>query len=108
MIDNVSTLLKYNTMDSIMKFFERYGELVKSAARHPLLSVLAVDNTLHESLNALIQPMCKRIIDVGMDMSIKNPGLPIAAASPAAPTGPEMSPGFTNLSQAISMKKEVM
>ena len=107
-IDNVSTLLTYNTMDSIMRFFERYGELVKSSGHHPLLSVLAVDNTLHQSLNALIQPLCKRTIDVGMDMSIKNPGLPIAAGSPAAPTGPEMSPGFTNLSQAISMKKEVM
>ena len=103
-----TTLLTYNTMDSIMRFFERYGELVKSSGRHPFLSVLAVDNTLHQSLNALIQPLCKRTIDLGMDMSIKNPGPPIAAASSAAPTGPEMSPGFTNLSQAISMKKEVM
>lgn len=107
-IDNVSTLLTYNTIDSVMKFLERYGELVKSSGRHPLLSVLAIDKTLHQSLNDLIQPMCKRTIDVGMDMSIRSPGLPIAAASPAAPTGPEMSPGFTNLSQAISMKKEVM
>jgi len=107
-IDNVSTLLTYNTMESIMMFFERYGELVKSSGHHPLLSVIAVDNSLHQPLNDLIQPMCKKIIDVGMDMSIKNSGVSVETVSPAAPAGPEMSPGFTNLSQAISMKKEVM
>jgi hypothetical protein len=107
-IDNVSTLLTYNTMESIMTFFELYAERVKSSGRHPLLSVVAIDNTLHQSLNDLIQPRCKKTIDIGMDMSIKSPGVSVETVSPAAPAGPEMSPGFTNLSQAISMKKEVM
>jgi hypothetical protein len=107
-IDNVSTLLTYNTMDSIMIFFKRYGELVESSGHHPLFSVVIVDNILHQSLNALIEPLCRRTIDVGMDMMIKNSGLPPAAASSAALTKPDISQGFTNLSQAISMKKEVM
>jgi hypothetical protein len=107
-MDNVSTLLTYNSMDSILEFLKRYGELMKSSSHHPLLSVLAVDNTLHQSLNDVIQPLCKRTIEVGMDMSIINSGVPIAASGPLPPAGPRMSPGFTDLSHAISMKKEVM
>jgi hypothetical protein len=107
-IDNVSTLLTYNTMDSIMKFFERYSELVKSSGHHPLLSVVAIDQTLHKSLNDLILPLCMRTIDVGMDMSIRNAGPSTVAANPSAPASQGPSPGFTNLSQAISTKKEVM
>ncbi len=107
-IDNVSTLLTYNTMESIMRFFKRYGELVESAGHHPVFSVVIVDKALHQTLNDLIEPMCKTTIDVGMDMMIKNTDLPAAVASAAGPTRPETSPGFTNLSQAISMKKEVM
>jgi|GEM_PF-632111 len=107
-IDNVSTLLTYNTMESIMEFFKRYSELVKSSGHHPLLSVVAIDKTLHQTLNDLILPMCKRTIEVGMDMSVNSTDSPIGATNPAAPKGPELSPGFTNLSQAISMNKEVM
>lgn len=107
-IDNVSTLLTYNTVESIMEFFKRYGELVQSSAHHPLLTVVAVDKSLHQALNDLIQPLCKRTIDVGVDMSLRNADIPFTLTSHAAPAGPEMSPGFTNLSQAISMKKEVM
>jgi hypothetical protein len=107
-IDNVSTLLTYNTIDSIMKFFERYGELVKTASYHPLLSIVVVDNALHPSLNNLIQPLCKKTIEIGIDMCIRNADIPNVASLQAAPTGQVMSYGPTNLSQPISIKKEVM
>ena len=107
-VDNISTLLTYNTMESIVKFFERYGQMVKSSGRHPLLSVFAIDRAMHQSLNDIIEPLSRRTIDIGMDMSIRSPTGSVEAPIPVAPSPLAASPGFTSLSQEISMKKDVI
>lgn len=107
-IDNVSTLLTYNTMESIMKFFGLFFQLLKSSGHHPVLSVVAVDNTLHQALNDLIQPLCRKTIEVGVDMSIR-PSAEAEAASRPTPSGtPQTLTGITGQSHDLSIKKEVM
>ena len=69
-IDNVATLLMYNTMESIKRFFQKYVEVLKSVRSTGILTALMMDRELHPDLFKFIVELSKKTIEIGPDMVV--------------------------------------
>jgi hypothetical protein len=70
-IDNVATLLAYNTMDSVRSFFQRYVEVLKSIHSKGIWTALAVDRDLYPDLFKFIKELSSKMIVVSPDMVVE-------------------------------------
>ena len=93
-IDNVSTLLTYNTMEAIRKFLSKYSELASGLKPKPPSTAFVMDKDLHTELFGIISGMSRKVIDVGADMSIKQVG---GAGSPPSMVPPPAQPMSVDL-----------
>lgn len=106
-IDNVSTLLTYNSMDSVRKFFSRYVELAGRRKSPPLVTALVMDRELFVELFGILSGLSKKVMDVGPDMTIRQ----LSGPEPSAPQPQPMAPPSADLSHpdtSIVRNKGVM
>ncbi len=106
-IDNVSTLLTYNTIDSIKRFFDKYSQVVRAARPVGLQTLIAMDRDQHPDLFKFIAGLSRKSIELGPDMLVKN----ISAADMPMPVPPQATPApsiSSNAEQGILRDKEVM
>lgn len=69
-MDNVSTMLTYNAMDGIRKFFAKYIEFVNKRKSKPVATAFVMDRDIYADLYSFISALSTKIIDIGMDMTI--------------------------------------
>ncbi|MBU0623316.1 MAG: hypothetical protein KJ672_00555 [Candidatus Thermoplasmatota archaeon] len=84
MIDNVSTLLTYNSMESIKLFFQNYVDALKGAKSRGILTALAMDREQHTELYEFIFSLSRKSIELGQDMLVK--GVRVMGAQVALPS----------------------
>ena len=70
-IDNVSTLLTYNSMASIKRFFQRYVDVLKSVKSRGIQTALVMDRDQHTELYEFISNLSRKSIELGQDMLVK-------------------------------------
>ncbi len=102
-IDNVSTLLTYNTMESIKKFFWKYRDTICKTSPKGIQTILVMDKDLHPDLFMFIAALSKKAIDLSPDFSIMSVGVAGMALPGLQQTIPEAS-----ADQGIPRNKEVM
>ena len=83
-IDNVSTLLTYNTMESIKRFFQRYVEVLNGVKSRGIQTALVMDRDQHTELYEYILSLSRKSIELGQDMLVK--GVRIMGAQVALPS----------------------
>ena len=83
-IDNVSTLLTYNSMESIRRFFQRYVEVLKGVKSRGIQTALVMDRDQHTELYEYISNLSRKSIDLGQDMLVK--GVRVMGAQVALPS----------------------
>lgn len=81
-IDNVSTLLTYNTMESIRKFFSKYVDLIGKSNCRSVTTALVMDKDIYVDLFGFVLGLSKKVIDVSQDMTIRQ------VTGPGQPTSP--------------------
>lgn len=69
-IDNVSTLLTYNSMESLKEFFTNYVDVTRELAAGSLITVFVMDKDLHKSLFEYVLGMSAKVIELTPDMRI--------------------------------------
>jgi hypothetical protein len=87
-IDNVSTLLTYNSMESIKRFFQKYVDVLKSVKSRGIQTALVMDRDQHTELYEFISNLSRKSIELGQDMLIKEVrvmGAQVALPSKAVP-----------------------
>ncbi len=87
-IDNVSTLLTYNSMESIRRFFQKYVDAVKDVKSRGIQTALVMDRDQHTELYEFLFGLSRKSIDLGQDMLVKGVrvmGAQIALPSKAVP-----------------------
>lgn len=72
LMDNVSTLLTYNTMENVKIFFSRYVGVLKERSSASLTTLIVMDRDLHADLYSFISPFAKKIIEISTDMKVGN------------------------------------
>lgn len=97
-IDNVSILQTYNTMDSIKRFLERYVEVSQSLRDGGIQTAVVIDRELHPDLFRFVSSLARKSIDISPDMVVKEvtvmdvPTPSVGMATPVLPTGPSETP----------------
>ncbi len=86
-MDNVSTLLTYNTMESVETFFAKYLDVVKNRATHRVITVLAMDKEVHSILFEFVSKIATKTIELSPDMKIQH----VFQGNPGGPTEREIS-----------------
>ena len=71
LIDNVSTMLTYNTLDSLRVFLIRYVEVANSPNRKPVTTVLVMDKDVHAELHRLVSSMSWRVVELSPEMTVR-------------------------------------
>jgi len=84
MIDNVSTLLTYNSMESIKRFFQRYVDVLNGVKSRGIQTALVMDRDQHTELYEYILSLSRKSIELGQDMLVK--GVHIMGAQVALPS----------------------
>jgi hypothetical protein len=106
-IDNVSTLLTYNSMESIKRFFQKYVEVLKGVKSRGIQTALVMDRDQHTELYEYIYSLSRKSIDLGQDMLVK--GVRVMEAQVALPSKavPDASTivGSSNASPPILERK---
>jgi hypothetical protein len=72
LMDNVSTLLTYNSMESLKTFFSRYVGVLRERSSASLATLIVIDRDLHADLYSFISPFAKMIIEISNDMKVGN------------------------------------
>lgn len=70
-LDNIATLLTYNSMEKVQSFFSKYMELVMAKRPGHLVTVIVMDSELHASLFEYISGKAKVVIELTPDMQIR-------------------------------------
>lgn len=70
-IDNVSTLLTYNSMESIKRFFQKYIDVLNGLKSRGIQTAMVMDRDQHTELYEYISSLCRKSIELGQDMQIK-------------------------------------
>jgi hypothetical protein len=83
-IDNVSTLLTYNSMESIKRFFQKYVDVLKSVKSRGIQTALVMDRDQHTELYEFISSLSRKSIELGQDMLVK--GVRVMGAQVALPS----------------------
>jgi hypothetical protein len=107
-IDNVSTLLTYNTMESIKRFFQNYLGVVGKTRPNGVQTLLAMDRDQHPDLFKFIAAFSKKAIDLNPDMSLKSVSISGMALPESQQSSPQTSVGTRSADQGIPRNKEVM
>ena len=107
-IDNVSTLLTYNSMDSIKRFFVKYLDVLRSLRSEGIQTALVMDREQHPDLFEFVASLARKSIDLGPDMvvkqvSVKGVSVPVAPQPTVQP-----SVGAANPDPGILRNKDVM
>jgi len=106
-IDNVSTLLTYNSMESIRRFFQKYVDVLKGVKSRGIQTALVMDRDQHTELYEYISNLSRKSIDLGQDMLVKGVrviGAQVALPSKAVPDA-SASAGSGNDSPPMSERK---
>lgn len=106
-IDNVSTLLTYNSMESIRRFLVKYVDALKSVKSRGIKTALVMDREQHTELYELISSISRKSIDLGQDMLIRGVrvlGVEVALPSKAMPDT-SASVGAGNVGPPMSERK---
>ncbi len=93
-IDNVSTLLTYNSMESIRRFFVRYLEVLRAISGQGIQTALVMDRDQYPQLFDFVASLARKSIDLGPDMLVKKisvKGVPVPVPSAPAPQQPVAS-----------------
>ncbi len=69
-MDNVSTLLTYNTMASVETFFTKYLDVLRERSTHRVITVLAMDKDVHSVLFEFVSEIATKTIELSPDMQI--------------------------------------
>jgi len=84
LIDNVSTLLTYNSVESIKRFFQKYVDVLRSVKPRGIQTALAMDRDQHTELYEFILGLSRKSIELGQDMLVK--GVRVMGAQVALPS----------------------
>jgi hypothetical protein len=106
-IDNVSTLLTYNSMESIKRFFQKYIDVLKSVKSRGIQTALVMDRDQHTELYEFLFGLSRKSIELGQDMLVKEvrvTGAQVALPSKAVPDA-SASVGSGNDSPPILERK---
>lgn len=107
-IDNVSTLLTYNSMDSIKRFFVKYIKVLKAARPDGIQTALVMDRDQHPELFDFVSSLARKAIDLSPDMVVKKVSIKgVTVPVPPAPT-PQPSAVVPGPDVGILRNKEVM
>ncbi|MCJ7488522.1 MAG: hypothetical protein MUO87_00025 [Thermoplasmata archaeon] len=91
LMDNVSTLLTYNSMENVKTFFSRYVGVLKERSSASLATLIVMDRDLHADLYSFISPFARKIIEISTDMKVGN------VVEPKYPTGQQSRPSANGL-----------
>lgn len=72
LMDNISTLLTYNSMESVKTFFSRYVGVLRERSSASLATLIVMDKELHADLYSFISPFAEKIIEISTDMKVSN------------------------------------
>lgn len=70
LMDNIATLLTYNSMESVRAFFSRYISALKENSSRPVATLIVMDRDLHAELFSFLSGHADSIIEVTPDMEI--------------------------------------
>ena len=91
LMDNIATLLTYNSMESVREFFDRYVSALKENANRPVTTLIVMDRNLHAELFAFLSGRADGVIEVTPDMELREmvsgSGRPPAPSADAIETG---------------------
>jgi hypothetical protein len=87
-IDNVSTLLTYNSMESIKRFFQNYVDVLKGMKSRGIQTALAMDREQHAELYEFISGLSRKSIELGQDMLVKGVRLMVPQVAPPSKAVP--------------------
>lgn len=107
-IDNVSTLLTYNTIESVKRFLQKYLDVIGKTSPNGIQTVLIMDRDLHPDLFQFIAALSKKAIDLGPDMTIERVSVSGVQVPEPQHSSPQTSVGAIGVNQGIPRNKEVM
>lgn len=101
LLDNISTLLTYNSMENVKEFFERYKSALRESGASSVTTLIVMDRNLHAELFSFLSGHADRIVEITQDMELgallsggRNPPGPSGdARSGVVTTGSERSAG---------------
>jgi hypothetical protein len=83
LMDNISTLLTYNSMESVKVFFSRYVGVLRERSVASLATLIVMDRELHADLYSFISPFAEKIIEISTDMKVSK----VESRSPSSGPG---------------------
>ncbi|MBU0685502.1 MAG: hypothetical protein KJ653_06630 [Candidatus Thermoplasmatota archaeon] len=107
-IDNVATLLVYNTMESIKNFFQKYVEVLKSVHSAGIQTALLMDRDQHPDLFKFIAELSKKTIEIGPDMVIRRVSVLGEPVELPVETASRTSIEIDKVDKSIIKSKDVM
>lgn len=70
-MDNVASLLTYNTMLNVMKFIQEYVRVIGELNGKRITTAFVIDKDLQPELYEFISNVSKKCVDIGPDMVLK-------------------------------------
>ncbi len=91
-LDNVATLLTYNSMESVQAFLSKFVTLVMKNKHGHIVTALVMDKELHGPLFEYISSIADMVIELTPDMQVMQmaPGIAKVSAAPGAQAGVEV------------------
>ena len=107
-IDNVSTLLTYNTMESVKRFLQKYLDVIGKTSPNGIQTVLIMDRNQHPDLFQFIETLSKKAIHLGSDMTIESVSVSGVQTPESPQSSHQTSVGSIGVNEGIPRNKEVM
>lgn len=107
-IDNISTLLTYNTMESVKRFLYKYLDILGKISPNGVQTVLIMDRNLHPELFQFILTLSNKTIDLGPDMTIESVSVSGVKEPESQQSSPQIGAGGIVAKDGIPRNKEVM
>jgi hypothetical protein len=108
LIDNVSTLLTYNSMENVRRFLQKYTDIIGKTSPNGIQTVLVMDRDLHPDLFQFVSAFSKKAINFGPDMTIESISVPGAKVSESQQSSTQESAAPVRVDSGIPRDKEVM
>ncbi len=106
-LDNVSTLLNYNSMDSVMEFFRKYSEVTRMLRERGVKTILVMDRDMHPALYDFLSSMARKMIDLGPDMIVKKVVVAEVSETPVVQVSPQAEAGLGGARDSDSESRDV-
>jgi hypothetical protein len=107
-IDNISTLLTYNTMEGVKRFLQKYLDIIGKTSPNGIQTIFVMDKNQHPDLFQFIVALSKKVIDLGPDMTIASVSMPGVLAPESQQPSPQTIVGSIGVNMGIPRNKEVM